>query len=350
MSARRGSFRKLLPLMILVAVILYLQFDHHKSSNVKGDSTSNSGLPSATAPPDSLTLITQPGDSASHVVAMIDSAKKSVDLVMYELQDSNVEQALASAHQRGVQVRVLLNGGYYGKPGKHQPNKPAYDYLTAHGVPVHWTPSYFALTHQKTLVVDGTTGLIMTYNLQPQYYATSRDFGVVDKDKNDVTAIESAFTDDWNNRETTAPNGDELLWSPGSESATISLINQAKSSVKIYNEEMADSRVVQALGDAALRGVKVEIVMTDQKSWHRNFTTLAADGAHIRTFHGETPLYIHAKMILIDDNKLFLGSENFSLTSLQRNRELGLVTTDKSLITKLQSIFDDDYQTATPYQ
>ena len=47
--------------------------------------------------------------------------------------------ALAADAHRGVAVRVLLNGGYYGQ-GFPQ-NQAAYDYLKAHGVPVRWTPS-----------------------------------------------------------------------------------------------------------------------------------------------------------------------------------------------------------------
>ncbi len=271
-------------------------------------------------------------------------------MVMYELQDPQVEQALVAAHNRGVTVRVLLNGGYYGTPDKHQPNKNAYDYLQKNGVDVHYTPGYFALTHQKTLVVDGSTGLIMTFNLQPQYYATSRDFGIIDKDAQDVSAIETVFNADWQQiKLSQTPVGDDLLWSPGSESATVSLINQAKKSIKVYNEEMADKRVVAALGDAAMRGVDVKIVMTDQKSWHQNFSTLKSQGAHISTFHGETPVYVHAKMIVVDDTKAFLGSENFSLTSLERNRELGLVTTDKAIIASLNNTFNNDFQIAAPY-
>ncbi len=190
----------------------------------------------------------------------------------------------------------------------------------------------------------------MTFNLTPQYYATSRDFGVTDKDANDVSSIESVFNADWQNiKISPTPSGDDLLWSPGSEAATITLINKAKISLKIYNEEMADSKIVSALGSAAMRGVHVQVVMTNQSSWHRNFNSLKADGVSIRTYHGETPLYIHAKMILADGKTAFVGSENFSLTSLTRNRELGIIITDKKLLDSLNATFSSDYKNATPY-
>lgn len=268
---------------------------------------------------------------------------------MYELEDNQVEMALANAESRDVAVRVLLNGGYYGKPDKTNPNQDAYEYLQAHHVPVHWTPSYFALTHQKTLTVDGNKSLIMTFNLTPQYYSTSRDFGVLDRNVHDVLAIETAFNDDWQGKKGTAPTGDDLLWSPGSETVTVNLINRAKSSIKIYNEEMEDSKVVGALGAAAMRGVNVQVVMTDQSSWHSNFTKLKSDGAHIRTFSGEKPVYIHAKMVLVDNRQAFIGSENFSYTSLVRNRELGLIITDGSILSQLDATFTSDYQRAQSY-
>jgi phosphatidylserine/phosphatidylglycerophosphate/cardiolipin synthase-like enzyme len=191
----------------------------------------------------------------------------------------------------------------------------------------------------------------MTFNLTPRFYATGRDFGVVNTDTTDVDAIESAFDSDWSQKRLPAPPGDDLLWSPGSETATINLINSARTSVKVYNEEMADAKIVGALGSAALRGVHVEVVMTDQSAWHANFAKLHADGAQVRTFSSSSkaPLYIHAKMVLVDGSKAFVGSENFSVTSLARNRELGIITSDKNIIDGLNRTFDGDYANAVEY-
>lgn len=307
--------------------------------------------PSVPVPAGKLALITEPSAGIAPVLSLIGDAKKSVDLTMYELEDTQVQQALASAEARGVQVRVLLNDGYYGKPDATNPNQGAYDYLQAHHVPVRWTPSYFALTHQKTLTVDSATSLIMTFNLTPRYYATSRDFGIIDRDANDVAAIETTFGDDWQAREDTAPTGDDLLWSPGSEAATVDLINSAKSNLKIYNEEMADRQVVSALGAAALRGVRVQVVMTDDSSWHANFAKLKADGVQIHTYRSgkSAALYIHAKMIMADDTRVFMGSENFSAGSLDQNRELGIVTSDNDIIKQLNITFASDFANARSY-
>ncbi len=155
--SRRGGTHKFLPVLVLLALVVFVTI---KAPHVHQSTTENAGgnLPTASAPAGSLSLITEPAAGVTPVLNLINTAKHSVDLVMYELEDPGIEQALVTAQSRGVKVRVLLNGGYYGKPEAIQPNQTAYNYLQNHHVPVHWTPKYFALTHQKTLVIDGSTG------------------------------------------------------------------------------------------------------------------------------------------------------------------------------------------------
>jgi len=299
------------------------------------------------APEGSLSLITEPGAGIAPVLDMIENASTSIDLVMYQLEDTDVEQALADASARGVQVRVLLNEGYYGAAAKD--NSDAYNFLTAHAVPVEWTPATFALTHQKTLVTDDKEALIMTFNFTPQYYSSSRDFGIIDTDLADVAAIEQTFNADWQDVPIDAPQGDDLLWSPGSEPETLALINAATSTLQIYNEEMADGAVTSALEAAAERGVRVEVLMTYATDWKDSFQALKAAGVLVRTYAATAPLYIHAKMILADNATAFVGSENFSSSSLDHNRELGLVLEDPGVINQLNAQFTQDWAGARPY-
>jgi phosphatidylserine/phosphatidylglycerophosphate/cardiolipin synthase-like enzyme len=292
-----------------------------------------------------LTLITEPQAGVAPVLSAITGAKHQVDMVMYEDNDSQVDAALVADSKRGVAVRVLLNSGYYGA-GFPQ-DVGAYNYLKAHGVPVRWTPKYFALTHQKTLIVDGRA-YILTFNLTPQYYASSRDFGVTDTNTADVAAIQTTFNADWNGQRITAPTGSDLVWSPGSQNAQVALIASASGTLDIYNEEMDSPAIESALEAAAHRKVDVRVTMTADSSWDSAFSALAAAGVHIHTYAANASLYIHAKMILTPA-KVFLGSENFSTSSMNYNRELGLITSDASIRASLSSTFNADYAKATPY-
>jgi len=292
-------------------------------------------------------LITEPQAGIAPFISAISGASKSVDLVMYQLEDQQVESALASDASNGITVRVLLNKGYYGEQSTD--NEAAYNYLNSHGVQVKWTPSYFALTHQKTLIIDDKTADIMTLNFTPQYYSTSRDFSVTDNDPSDVSAIETTFNADWNSNKITAPSGADLVWSPGSQAEMVSLINNAQKTIEVYNEEMSDSAVISALEQAAERGVSVEVVMTNSSDWKTDFTNLTNAGVQIRTYASSASLYIHAKMILTDGTNVFLGSENFSSSSLDDNRELGINLTSSTVISSLESTFSQDWQGATAF-
>jgi cardiolipin synthase A/B len=295
-----------------------------------------------------LSLVTEPGPGDRPFLQAVKSAQSSVDLVMYELSDPTFEQALVSAENRGVQVRVLLNGGYYGSGSSA--NQTAYNYLTANGVPVRWSPSRFALTHQKTLVTDDSTAYIMTLNLVDEDYPTSRDFAVADTDSQDVAAIERTFTADWDNQPVKPSDGADLVWSPGALGPQLSLINSARHSLDIYNEEMDDSAVTSALQAAARRGVNVKVVMTASSEWDSAFRKLADAGVHVRTYNQDASLYIHAKMILVDGHRVFLGSQNFSAGSLDDNRELGIILDTGAIIDSLAGTFAGDYSHATPFR
>jgi cardiolipin synthase A/B len=298
----------------------------------------------------SVTLITEPEDGIAPFLSAINHARRQVELVMYENEDTNIDAALAAAHRRGVHVRVLLGNGYFGQPGTlpMSDNQPAYDYFKANKVPVRWSPPYFALTHQKTLVVDGRA-YILTLNFTPQYYATSRDFGVVDSIPADDRAVVKTFDADWNGRHIKAPHGADLVWSPGSQPALVKLINSAHGWLDIYNEEMDSTPIESALEKASRRGVDVRVTMTASPSWDAAFQQLTAAGVHVRLYANDpSVLYIHAKMILTPD-RVFLGSENFSYGSTCENRELGLITTSKAIRTSLRHTFDRDFAGGTPF-
>jgi phosphatidylserine/phosphatidylglycerophosphate/cardiolipin synthase-like enzyme len=104
--------------------------------------------------------------------------------------------------------------------------------------------------------------------------------------------------------------------------------------------------------NAARRGVRVRILMTASDEWTDALTRLAAAnvGAEVRTYPAtKSSLYIHAKAIIADGIKAFVGSENFSITSLDDNRELGIMVTDQAVIRPLIATFEKDWNGATKF-
>jgi phosphatidylserine/phosphatidylglycerophosphate/cardiolipin synthase-like enzyme len=218
---------------------------------------------------------------------------------------------------------------------------------------VAWSSSKYYYTHEKSMVVDGTTALVMSGNLTSQYYSADRNYTVVDTDSADITAIEAVSTADYAGSTVTPGDGDNLVWSPtDAQSKLLALINNATSSLWIEAQEMGYSTVVNALVSAEKRGVDVRVVMTNSSdSYASEFDTLTAAGVKVSTYADTASLYIHAKAIVADYGlstaKVFVGSQNFSSTSLNSNRELGIILADTTIESGVKTVIASDYAGGT---
>jgi uncharacterized protein YjbI with pentapeptide repeats len=117
---------------------------------------------------------------------------------------------------------------------------------------------------------------------------------------------------------------------------TLDLIKSAKTSVWVYNEEMADQATIEALKEQAEQGRDVRVLMTFNAKNLEVYSDLANAGVKIRLTQVDDSqqytkqLYMHAKVMLIDGTDAFMGSENISTASLTKNRELGVMVTTRS--------------------
>ncbi len=85
-------------------------------------------------------------------------------------------------------MRVILDGR------QSSTNASAYSYLGGHGVGVVYSNSKYYYTHEKSMVVDGTTAAIMTENWTPAYYSADRNFDLIENDTADASAYEKKFS------------------------------------------------------------------------------------------------------------------------------------------------------------
>ena len=271
------------------------------------------------------------------------SARKSVDLTMYELIDPSMVNDLVADQRRRVKVRVILDTNR-----ERSRNEPAFEALKAGGVKVVWADTDYEATHQKTITVDGARSLILTANLTYEYYTTTRDFGVWDTNPEDVAAIEAVFNADFVHRPIRPPNGKDLVWSPGSQARMLAVVAGAKHTLSIENEEMGDSTVTSAIVAAAARGVKVEVTMTENSSYDSDWTAIVRAGGHVHLYKdSSSDLYIHAKTTIADagfgTRRIYVGSINFSSASMDRNRELGIITTATTIVNDVNTVVTRDY-------
>ncbi|WP_420476624.1 phospholipase D family protein [Noviherbaspirillum sp. ST9] len=87
-------------------------------------------------------------DVESAVIDVVVSARKQVLVQAYLLTSKKIATTLIAAHRRGVEVRVLVDGGQLEKV----PSSMAAD-LSAAGVPV-WIETRYQNAHNKLIIVD----------------------------------------------------------------------------------------------------------------------------------------------------------------------------------------------------
>lgn len=289
-----------------------------------------------------LSLVILPDQGENAIYNFVDSATSSIDVTIYELNDTTLENDLVAKEKAGVDVRVILD------QAEKSYNTAAYNVLTAGGVGVVWSSTSFTYTHQKTITVDNDESYISTGNFDTTYYATSRDYGVFDTDANDVSAIVAVFNADYTHTSITPSDGDDLVWSPtDSQTQILNLINGATTSLDIEQEEFSDTDVINAIVSAENRGVTVRVVLEDPSDYSSEVSEVEDAGGKVTGYSSSTGFYIHAKTIIADygtsDQKAFVGSENLTSNSLNDNRELGLITADSGVVAGLETTFDADF-------
>jgi Putative Ig domain/PLD-like domain len=290
----------------------------------------------------SLTLVTLPDQGENAIYNFVNSAASSINVTIYELKDTTLENDLVAKEKAGVTVRVILD------QAQKTYDTAAYNTLTAGGVGVVYSSTSFTYTHQKTITVDGKESYISTGNFDTTYYATSRDFGVLDTNAADVSAITAVFNADYAHTSITPSDGTDLVWSPtDSQTQLLALINGATKSLDVEQEEFSDTTLVNALVSALGRGVAVRVVLETQSDYSSEVSEVEKAGGQVTGYTSTTGYYIHAKTIIADygtaSAKAFAGSENFSANSLNDNRELGLITTDSGVVSGLEAAFTGDF-------
>jgi len=144
-------------------------------------------------PPDSASRVAQtaPGEEIRHLLsAAFRSARVRLWAEVYTLTDADVLLALASAHQRGVDVKVLLDPS--------QPyNRHSFDGLRSAGVPVRWYPAPpGTLLHAKIGLFDAEL-LLGSANWTYSGLDVNHELDIETQDPQAVAAYGSRFSLDW---------------------------------------------------------------------------------------------------------------------------------------------------------
>ena len=297
-------------------------------------------------------LSIEPQAGPAPIIQVIHSSRRELDVGVYYLSDRKILRALAAAHRRGVDVRVIIEGKPYGmKPWQVRREertiaatgarwKVAPPRFTSHG-------NDYSFFHCK-YCANGHEVEIGTANFDWSAFHRNREYVYVTRNATVVQAVNAVFNADWSaaqggNQRAPAYAHRVLVLSPGTSAAQLLQVIDQPGPIDVESEELGPyAPILDALA-AKGRNLRMILPASINAKDKRAVAFLREHGCRVRLL-SKKPLYMHAKMIA-GKSLAFIGSENFTQTSLDNNREMGLLL-NGSDIGKLQTQFDKDWARA----
>ncbi len=274
-----------------------------------------------------MNLIIQPEAGLAPVVKAIHRASKAIDIAIFRIDREEIEKALAAAVQRSVRVRVLV--AHTNRGGESRLRKLEQRMLEA-GVTVTRTGDEFVRYHGKYMIVDDTLHLF-AFNLTTADTTKSRSFGVSTRDTSAVREALTLFEADCS-RQSFVPKRSPVVVSPETAREMLTdFVKAAKRQLLIYDVNIQDPAFVKLLKAQAAAGVDVRVIGKFKG---------AGEAIGVRPLK---PLRLHARTIIRDGSRAFVGSQSLRRPELNQRREVGVVITNNAVARKLRDIFEVDW-------
>ncbi len=313
-----------------------------------------------------LELLPTGADFVTRSLAALDQARSFVHLEAYIFRPDGTGTALierlTEVARRGIEVRLLYDSiGSWSLRRRHLRGLLAAGGKAEAYAPLLWRRRPFTLNlrnHRKLLVVDGELAILGGRNIGDEY--ASDHFADSGRWLDSMIAVEGpavprlhrVFVEDWfhaSDEDLAKPRyfpeqqrvGDERVGivasGPDAPNNNFSwtlfqLLGAAETSIDISSPYVVpDVPTLTALQVAAARGVRVRILTNSavvaQPILHRaqrsHYGALLSVGVEIYESGND---YNHAKMVIVDDARLLVGSPNLDVRSEQLNFELAIVT------------------------
>lgn len=275
-------------------------------------------------------LIVQPGDGTAPLIQAIKSAKKCVEIVIFRLDQRDIEQALEDAASRGVAVNALIT--YTNRGGEGRLRKLEQRFL-AKGITVSRTANDLVRYHGKMMLVDRKEVFVLSYNFTHMDIERSRSFGIVTKNSELVREAGSLFDSDVKRVDYKSKSKKFIVSPVNSRELLTAFIKGAKKQLLIYDIKISDRGIIRLLEDRIKAGVEVRILggaCTNRKLPLRKLDRLR----------------LHTRGIVRDGKHLFLGSQSLRKLELDARREIGVIVQGGKIVSAFTAVFEDDWKAA----
>lgn len=286
-------------------------------------------------------LYTLPEENGEEVLLNhLDLAEKEVNINIYLLSNKKIIEKIKNLAKNNVKINIIIEKEPFG--GGFLNWKTVSELSTIENIEIKNIINIYSLNHAKYIIIDEKISIIMTSNLTGSGLNSSRDFIFVTKDSEITKGLNKLFRSDfevkyfWENK-----IQENLVISPiNSRKMLEILIKNAKNSLELYAENFNDERIINLLNEKSDENVKIKIILSED---------IGSNKKIIKKFHKniEAKLikkpYQHSKVIIVDRKILYIGSINFSMQSMDQNREVGIILKEKEFIEKIEKVFRKDW-------
>jgi phosphatidylserine/phosphatidylglycerophosphate/cardiolipin synthase-like enzyme len=278
-----------------------------------------------------LKLITQPADGTSPVLKAIKQAKKSIQIVIFRLDQAEIAHALEDAAGRGVTVHALI--AFTNRGGEKNLRRLEMRFLEK-GIIVARTADDLVRYHGKMMLVDRKELYLLTYNFT-RLDSRSRSFGVVTKNRELVQEATRLFEADTTRQPYSARSGKLVVSPVNARKRLAQFLKGAKRELLIYDVDVTDKEMLRILEDRCQAGVKIQIVGHVASSKHLMARALRK-------------MRLHTRVLIRDCKQAFLGSQSLRRLELDARREIGIIVNSPKVISSMMTIFHDDWKASIP--
>ncbi len=279
----------------------------------------------------------------------INAVQRTLDIAAFEFNNPVLTQAVLDAHQRGVQVRMVVDNEH----GLHDDNTTIGQFVEA-GIPVR-DDGRSGLMHNKFMIMDSRevwTGST-NYTINGVYRNNNNMLAL--RSNRVVLSYQAEFNEMYEDGSfgPRSPRGNSVsftergvpiqtIFAPEDDSVEmiLSWITEATTSVRFMAFSFTERDIAEALIELAEDGVSVSGIFErvgSEASWSE-LTRLFCAGLDAR--QDGNPFILHHKVFIIDNRVVLTGSFNFSQNATKVNDENMIILEDPSLAAQYTAEFE----------
>lgn len=277
-------------------------------------------------------LLVQPESGIEPLLEALRKAKKSIHILIFRIDRSEIEKALVDAAARGVSVKALI--AYTNRGGDKNLRRFEMRLLDK-GITVARTSDDLVRYHGKMFLIDHKELYLLAFNYTHMDISLSRSFAVSTTNPDIVAEAEKLFDCDVKRVPYTAGNSHLVVSPVNAREELIKFIKGAKKQLLMYEMKISDRDFITLLTEKISQGVDVRVI-----------GRMAFKGRTLPT--RSLPTRLHARAILRDGSSAFLGSQSLRKLELEARREVGIIFHEPKIVKEMIDVFDADWKKSEP--